>query len=214
MKGIKNLDKDFREGKTQVRVIPDYDKMYRLGISPDTIASGLGIVFGGLNTTKIHKDGEDIDLKLTVKKDNFKNERDLFSHIQIPNNRGSLLDLDTFINTESVKGLDYITHYKGSRATTITADTDNKIITSLEANNLFRKRFKKIIEENPEISMEIRGEDKATQKSIEDFQTAIPFAILCVYFVLVLLFNSMIQPLILAAIPCRRRGHLYLFLWG
>ena len=68
MKGIKNLDKDFREGKTQVRVIPDYDKMCRLGISPDTIASGLGIVFGGLNTTKIHKDGEDIDLKLTVKK--------------------------------------------------------------------------------------------------------------------------------------------------
>ena len=216
MKGIKNLDKDFREGKTQVRVIPDYDKIYRLGVSPDTIASGLGIVFGGLNTTKIHRDGEDIDLKLTVNKKDFQDEKDIFSYIQIPNKRGSLLDLDTFIKTENVKGYDYIIHFKGSRATTITADTDNKIITSLEANNLFRKRFKKIIEENPEISMEIRGEDKATKRSIEDFQTAIPFAILCVYFVLVILFDSMIQPLIiLAAIPFAIAGVIYtFFFWG
>ena len=216
MKGIKNLDKDFREGKTQVRVIPDYDKIYRLGVSPDVIASGLGIVFGGLNTTKIYKDGEDIKLKLGVNKEDFQDEKEIFSYIQIPNKRGSLLDLETFIKTESVKGYDYIIHFKGSRATTITADTENKIMTSLEANKLFREKFKRRIDENPEISMEIGGEDKSTKRSIEDFQMAVPFAILCVYFVLVLLFDSMTQPLIiLAAIPFAIAGVIYtFFFWG
>jgi len=212
MKGIKNLDKDFREGKTQVRIIPDYDKISRFGISTETISNSLGIVFGGINATKIHRDGEDINLKLSVQKERYKDEKEVLSSIQIPNLRGSLLDLDSFINTVYSPGYDSIIHFKGSRATTITADTDNDIISSLEANKLFREKFQKIIEENPEIRMESEGEEKSTQKSIEDFKMAIPFAVVCIYFVLVLLFDSLIQPfIILMAIPFGIAGVIYTF---
>ena len=212
MKGIKNLDKNFREGKTQVRVIPDFNKIYRFGISPDVIANSLGIVFGGLDTTKIHKDGEDINLKLSVQTEKYANEKEVLSAIQIPNARGSLLNLDSFIKTENAPGYDSIIHFKGSRATTITADTDNKIITSLEANRLFREKFQKLIDDNPEIRTESGGEEKSTQRSINDFKVAIPFAILCIYFVLVLLFDSLIQPfIILAAIPFAIAGVIYTF---
>ncbi|HIC44103.1 MAG TPA: efflux RND transporter permease subunit, partial [Sulfurimonas sp.] len=63
---------------------------------------------------------------------------------------------------------------------------------------------------------EIGGEDKTIKRSIEDFQMAVPFAILCIYFVLVLLFDSMTQPLIiLAAIPFAIAGVIYtFFFWG
>ena len=91
MKGIKNLDKDFREGKTQVRVIPDFDKIYRFGISPDVIANSLGIVFGGIDTTKIHQDGEDINLKLSVQNNNVK----CIKNDRLPRRNGFVQNLNT-----------------------------------------------------------------------------------------------------------------------
>ena len=103
-------------------------------------------------------------------------------------------------------------HFKGTPAITITADTQKGILTPIQANKLFHQKFQKIIDETPEVSIEIGGEEKATQKSIDDFKLALPFAILCVYFVLVILFDSLLQPfIIITAIPFGAAGVVYTF---
>jgi len=67
---------------------------------------------------------------------------------------------------------------------------------------LIQEKFKVQIEGTPGLQVVFGGEEKATEESIQDFIVAFPFCILGIYFVLVLLFNSLIQPfIILATIP-------------
>ena len=85
---------------------------------------------------------------------------------------------------------------------TISSDLDEKVASSKEIKKLLYEKFKGQIEGTPGLQVIFGGEEKATEESIRDFLIAFPFCILGVYFVLIILFDSLFQPfIILATIP-------------
>ena len=199
--GVLNPDQDDKLGKKELRIIPDYSKMARLGISSAQIAQTLRAAFLGIVSTNITREGEDIDFRVQILTEGPK-EDDFIGNLQIPSMMGELVDLKSFTRVEETQGYELIRHYNGTRAITVTADIDENVTTSKIVNKMVYDKFTPIVDSTPGMRMYFGGEEKATQESLDSFLVAFSFALVGIYFVLILLFQSWFQPfIILAAIP-------------
>jgi len=156
---------------------------------------------------------ERIDVRLSViesAKNNIK------SILQLPvENRGNYLapleDLVTINKTESPES---ITRRDARRATTVLADLKKEAVkTPLEiADTLEKTAFKDIIRQLPTVSLNFDGEVADTRESKNDFQKAIILAVLLIFGILAVLFNSIVRPVfIMLAIPFGMVGVIIAF---
>ena len=61
IEGVENLETDERPGKEEIKVIPNYDKMNRLGVSAEALSQILRMAFEGVVASSITRNGEQID---------------------------------------------------------------------------------------------------------------------------------------------------------
>jgi multidrug efflux pump subunit AcrB len=138
--------------------------------------------------------------------------RKMIENLQVSNMRGQLINIEKFVNFEERGSLELIRHYNGRRSITITGDVDEKIITSKEINKLVYDKFFKRTELNPGLKLIFGGEEKATQESMQSFVKAFFAALIAIYFILILLFDSWFQPfIIMTAIPFGFAGVVIVF---
>ena len=107
-----------------------------------------------------------------------------------------------------------INHHSGDRSITIFADLDTKKTTSQKINDLIKKEFTPKVKKIPGMAMIFGGEEQETVESMKSLKFAFIIAILGVYFILVILFNSFTQPfLVMLTIPFGLAGVIYAFLF-
>jgi len=93
-------------------------------------------------------------------------------------------------------------HWDGERTTTIEADVDTDVTTSLEVAEKILDKFNEIEKEWPGFRLQVGGEAEESRESITNIATTFVIAFIGIYFLLVLLFNSFLQPfLVMIAIP-------------
>ncbi|MBT3586609.1 MAG: efflux RND transporter permease subunit [Halobacteriovoraceae bacterium] len=209
--GVTGLDLDEKLGKTELRIKPNYEKMARLGITSLQLAETLRTAFQGIVPTHITRQGEEIDYRVELKTGSLSGNN-LVGNLQIPNRVGKLIDLSTFTSMEESQGYEVIRHYNGTRSITITGDVVESQTTSSLVNREIYLKFNDRIESIPGMRIYFGGEEKATQESMNSFLIAFACAIVAVYFVLIALFSSLIQPfIIMAAIPFGMAGVVIVF---
>lgn len=157
--------------------------------------------FEGEVVTSIRKEGEEIDFRVSLlNPKQFRAEGVL--KLLIANREGKLLPLSHFAHFEESVGPAVIHHYDGNRSVTITAEVDTKKVTSGEVNRKLREVFEPRVQEKAGFEMELGGEEKKTQESFKSFYSAFFIALVAIYFLLVILFDSYTQPiLIMSTIP-------------
>lgn len=199
IKGTKNLDVDEKLGKDELLLKPDYELMAELGITSLDLAQTIRTAYSGLVVTSITRGGEEIDFRVQLKKGQRQNI-DVLKQLQVMNRDGRLIQIGTFTQLVPSRGLEVIKHYNGRRAITVTGDIDDKVTSSEEVNELVRKQFQKEIDQQPDLRLVFGGEEKATQESMQSFFFALLYSLVAIYFVLVILFDSFLQPLIIVAV--------------
>ena len=118
------------------------------------------------------------------------------------NNQLKLVPILQMVNMEDDNAPTVIRHYKGDRTTTISADVDSEIITPKEIYYKIKDDFKNFEIENPGFRMILGGEAKESMKSLTSLRNAIIIAIFFIALILILLFRSFTQPIIvLLTIP-------------
>ncbi|MEC7182551.1 MAG: efflux RND transporter permease subunit, partial [Bdellovibrionota bacterium] len=130
VKGVVDLESDMKEGQNELRIIPNYYKMGRLGVTVETVAHTLRVAFQGSVPTKIVQEGEEIDFRLQISKKGFEDEREILKKVQVMNQRGRLLDLLPLVKLQEVRGQTIIRHYNGKPSVTISSDLNEKVTTS------------------------------------------------------------------------------------
>jgi multidrug efflux pump subunit AcrB len=201
IKGVTGLDTDSKVGRKEVRVTPDYEKMARLGITSRQLSQTLRAAFQGVVPTSITTEGEEVDFRVKLDVKDTLKEQDI-GKLQIPNRFGKLIDLDYFTKTSEFQGFDFIRHYNSKRSTTITGDVDEQYTTSGIVNQIIFNKFYQKVEKMPGVKLYFGGEEKATQESLKSFAVAFSCAVVIIYFVLIMLFNSFVQPFfIILSIP-------------
>ncbi len=209
IEGLDDIERDDDPGKERVEVKIDFEKMARLGVDFSSVKQYLRAAFQGIDATDIRKGQNDISFRVYI--GSLNNSEDFIRNVKVSNKNGKPIPLSEFSSVQMLIGEPDLNHYNGQRATKISAGVDDEILTSTEAMDLALSELN--LDQNfPKVRAISEGGAKETNDSMADFKEAFLLSIFAIYILLVLLFNSFTQPiLILFAIPFSIIGVVWAF---
>ena len=199
-KGIKDIERDDKSGKEQIEIVVNKDKLARAELTIADIAQNIRIAYDGQIVTSVRYGEEDVNFRVSLQAKARKN-LDYLSDLLIPNKKGRLIPLGEVAGFKTSPGPLNLYHYNGERAVTITASVNQDIISPMVATKTI---ISKIDLEKDWQGMRILtgGESKESKSSLTDLLITLGFALIGIYFLLIILFDSFSQPfIVLLAIP-------------
>ena len=172
----------------------------RVGITVADIAQFVRIAFDGEIVTNVRYGDEDVDFRVIFNKKIRKDPSQLKDFV-IPNAGGHLTPLKKLIHTVPSPGPSTLYHYKSDRAITVSGDIDKTVTSPLKVSQAVLAHFN-IDRDYPGMQVVIGGEAEESAESLNELIIILGVAALGIYFLLILLFNSIWQPfMVMAAIP-------------
>jgi multidrug efflux pump subunit AcrB len=201
IEGVKDIDSNDKLGKEQIEIKLDYPRLARLGLTVADVATNVRIAYDGQVVTRMRDGEEDIDFRVQLSE---QARRDLtfLRNLTVPNAQNRLIRLREVAGLETIPGPSAYYHYKGERITTVSADLDQDVATPLEVSTAVLEGFDDAAERYPGLRITAGGEAEESAESLLDLVSTFIVAILGIYFLLILLFNSYTQPLlVLVSVP-------------
>ena len=201
MNGVFDVRNSYRMGKEEVRVQVNGAEAAAAQLSVAQVGSSVRAAFEGNVATSIRKLDEEIDVRVSLPKENRAEQNSLFG-LMIPNSLGQLIPLKQIASFVSDRNLMEVRHEANKRQVLVTADVDVKVTSAIEANGLLKDRIPEWTKKFPGISVAFGGEDEDTNESFQSLGRAFMLAVIGIFMVLVLTFKTVLQPLIvLLTIP-------------
>lgn len=210
MPGVKDISRDDKAGKDQVEIQIDYARLSRLGLTVADVAQNVRIAYDGEVVTSVRYGDEEVDFRIMMKK-SARERLDYLRELAIPNRQGRLIPLKEVAQLAIGPGPSDYRHYDGERTVTIEADVDVDVITPLEVTEAVFRHFD-VDREWAGMQLGIGGEAFETEESVASLFRTFIIAVIAIYFLLVILFNSFSQPfLVMVAIPFGITGVIVAF---
>ncbi|CAC9558751.1 Acriflavin resistance protein [uncultured Gammaproteobacteria bacterium] len=209
IEGVDNIDRDDDPSKSRIEVVLDFEKMARLNVDFVTVNRYLKAAFSGINVTDIRYGDTDVDFRVYLGES--KQSEAVISELKISNRQSRPVPLKQFSSIRHIVGEPDFNHFDGQRSVKISASINDEIastsvvikqvLKSFDADNLY-----------PAVRVLSEGGAKETKKSMQSFLKAFVMAVLIIFFLLILLFDSYTQPLlVLSAIPFSVIGVIWAF---
>ena len=209
IEGASNLNRDDEPGKDRLEVKLDFEKMARLGVDFSTVNHYLRAAFTGIDVTDIREGQTDVNFRVYLGE--LDNSEAFIRAIKVVNRQGRPIPLENFSSIQSIVGEPDYNHYGGQRATMVSASVDDAK-TSAQAVMAKAKAQLNLDENFPSVRAISEGGAQETAESMSSFKTAFIMAIAGIFLLLVILFNSYTQPLlVLSAIPFSVIGVIWAF---
>ncbi|MBN1425627.1 efflux RND transporter permease subunit, partial [Candidatus Fermentibacteria bacterium] len=200
MEGVRDIDRNDKAGKEQIALDIDYTTLSRLGLTVADVARTLRIAYDGEVVTTVRYGEEDVDFRVTLRRQETSSLEEL-GRLMVPNNQGRLISLASVARFRVQPGPATYYHFDRERTTTVTADLDERIASPVEVTGAVVRHFD-LGSGWPGMRFAIGGEAEETAASFRSLYIAFGIAVVAIYLVLVLLFNSMTQPfIVMVAIP-------------
>lgn len=198
--GAKDIDRDDKPGKMQLELKMRYEELARLGVTVAEVARNVRIAYDGEVVTSVRYGDEDVDFRVIFSEKVRKSVAQLKS-LTMPNRDNQLISLHRVADFRIEPGPANFHHYKADRAITIVGDIDKNITTPLSVSQRVREHFD-VDRDYPGIRLVVGGEAEESEQSLNELFIIMGMAVVGIYFLLVLLFNSLWHPLVvMAAIP-------------
>lgn len=207
--GLDDVKRDDEVGKKRLELVLDFAKMAQLNIDFVTVSNYLKTAFTGIDITQIRQGQNDVNFRVYLGSNT--NSEAFIEQIKINNSNGHLVPIGQFSHIQEIAGEPNFNHVDGRRATRISASVDDDVINLQTATKEILKQLDSA-KYYPEIEAIAEGGSEETIKSMQDFIKAFVFSIFGIYLLLLLLFNSYTQPLlILSSIPFAMVGVIWAF---
>ncbi len=214
--GVADVDWYVEAPQTDYHLTIDRAKAALNGITPAQISEVLQVALSGRNVGLLHDDNsrEDIAINLRFNQQSRTSLEDLKS-LKIKGNNGSLVPLNTLINTE-ITTADYSIYHKNLQPVVyVTGDVSGRVESAVYAMLNLQPKIDKIDPKRPidtyligqpttteKFAMKWDGEWHVTYEVFRDLGIAFAIILVLIYALLVGWFQSFITPLvIMAAIP-------------
>ncbi|MFH1361081.1 MAG: efflux RND transporter permease subunit [bacterium] len=209
--GIIDIIRSDEKGLNELNVKLNHRLMSELGITAADVASVIRTAISGTVATSIRKEGEEIDFRVMLE-EKYRNNPEYIKNLTIPNRMGKLISLGSFISFDEKSSAMAIWHREGDRSIRISADVEKEKLNVNEYNQKLKAKYEPLVAEHSGFRMEFGGEERTTDESMNDFFNAFSIAILVIYIILVILFNSFTEPVIvMLAIPFGLVGVIFAF---
>jgi multidrug efflux pump subunit AcrB len=191
--------------RPEIRVVPDLQRAAELGITTDTISEAIRIGTTGdvdFRLAKLDLPSRQIPIRVQLQ-EAARDNVDFLRLLRVPSRRGSV-PLEAVATTTLSSGPSQITHYDRARNVTLDVDLNGRALSDVT----------RLVNQLPSVKnlpagveRVAGGNSRQMQQMFQGFIIAMLLGVLCVYAVLVLLFNDVLQPLtILVALPMSLGG--------
>lgn len=199
-KGVRDLSRDDVRGKNELRLKLDYDMLARSQLTVADVSRNVRIAYDGEVVTSVTYDDEEVDFRV-IYPAYIRENADALNQLLVANANGKILRLGQVAEFETAPGPANVSRYKGSRSIEITGDIDPEKTTSLEATNAMLAHFGDL-KDYPGMRISVDGQAQESQKSFNSLMLIFGIAVIGVYGLLMLLFDSLAQPaLVLVTLP-------------
>lgn len=190
------------------------DRLVKYDVAPSQVTSTLRSFVEGSILYSINKGDEEVDVRLTVF-DDVKENLETLLNLRVPNRQGSLTYLRNMVELKEIEKPVNITRANYKRVTTLYGNPKpDTMATPLSiAEKLERDVFPQIYQEYPTAALSWAGEVKDSRESQGEFRDSIILVIILIYLLLVMMFNSLVKPLVvLSVIPFGGAGVIYVLM--
>ena len=207
--GVDNINRDDEPGKDRIEVKLDFEKMARLDIDFSTVNRYLRAAFTGIDVTNIREGQNDVNFRLYL--GDLEKSEIFIKSLKVVNKKGRVIPLVNFSSIRQIVGEPDFNHYNGLRSIMLSASVNDEKTSTSEV--MKEALLQLDLDKNfPSVRAISEGGAKETAKSMDSFKQAFLMAIVGIFLLLVLLFNSYSQPLIiLSAIPFSVIGVIWAF---
>jgi multidrug efflux pump subunit AcrB len=201
IEGVTDVTLDYEEGKQEYRYFINEVLASQTNVSVLDVATSLNASYQGAVATSVRLGDEDIDIRVRFPEKERKRLRSL-DNVSISNNKGGLIPLSMVTDVRKQPGISHINRLNFKRLVQVQANVDTEKITSREVNKMLKKEFADISEKHPSYSVAYGGEQEDTNKSMGEMGILFIFALMIIYLILAVFFNSLILPgVVMSAIP-------------
>ena len=223
--GTADLETSLSEGKNEIQIIPDNDKLGLHGLTVQQIASVINTASYGLPISVYRGDDmEEWDIVLKVKEEQIDEISEL-QNLKINTNFGTQIPIKEVADFVITSSYAQINHYDGKRSITITGNTTtyqedgekktrspNEITTLLKGNKVrgIEGRLANFSQKFPGYQIQYGGQAAEQRKSYNSLKLAFIIAIILIFAILATQFGSYFQPLIvMITIPFTAIGVIF-----
>jgi hypothetical protein len=173
-----------------------FHPMSRYGLNVSALSQAVKTTYQGSEATSTRYGDEDVQFTVILEEEYRKN-LDYLKRLQISNGKGELINLEEVADFTVQAGARAIYHEDGEPTTTLSGDVDEESITALEVMELVEEHFSfDVMRQYPGVRLDIGGEAAESQQAIRDILLSFALAAVGIYFLLMLLFNSLTQPFV------------------
>jgi HAE1 family hydrophobic/amphiphilic exporter-1 len=208
--GFVDLNTTIRISSPELRLEIDRDRAESLGVSPEAIHNALFSSYSGRQVSTIYTPSNQYPVLLEVLPE-YQRSPDAVSKLRVRSSSGSLVPLDTLVRAKREIGPSTIDHFGQLPAVSVTFNLSKGHSlgeATTQVDNAIRE-----LRMPPTISTRFQGTVREFERSFENLSVLLIVAILVIYIVLGVLYESFIHPItILSGLPAAMFGAL-LTLW-
>jgi multidrug efflux pump subunit AcrB len=205
---IEDIRDDYVEGLPSIQVRIDRQKAALFGLSTNAIGFALKTAYNGLEVSTFREKDEDYDITVKLGK-NYRSVTDVLRKLMIPSPSGQLVPLTTIASIDYSGTIGDIVRINHERTVTVKANVDETKIPGAVAKTHAEKLLKEFILP-PGYRLKFTGEFEFQQEAEAFLSKAFVIAIFLIFLILVTLFNSVVQPVIILTSVILSLGGVFL----
>jgi HAE1 family hydrophobic/amphiphilic exporter-1 len=204
--GFLDLNSDMQIASPQVLVDIDRDQALAVGVTPAQIQDALYSAFGTRQASTIYTPSNEYSV-ITEVEPQYQRSPEALSHLYLRSSQGNLVPLDSVVKVSRTVGPLNINHFGQLPAVTISFNLKPGYSLGNAAQNV--DDMIRDMRIPPTVSVNFQGTVKEFQRSFQGLSVLLIVAILVIYIVLGILYESFIHPItILSGLPAAVVGAL------
>jgi multidrug efflux pump subunit AcrB len=192
---VEDVQDDYVEGLPSIQVDIDRQKAALFGLSTNDIGFALKTAYNGLDVSTYHEGDDDYDITIILPPAE-RAVTDVLHRLMIPSPSGQLVPLTTLGRIVYTGTIGDIVRINNNRVVTVKANVDETKVPGAVARQQAEDLLKEFVLP-PGYRLKFTGEFEFQKESEEFLTKAFMIAIFLIFLILVTLFNSVAQPLII-----------------
>lgn len=192
---VKDVRDDYQGSLPSVEVTIDRQKAALFGLTTSAIGFALKTAYNGLDVSTFYEGDEDYDIVVKLAEPD-RQVADVLHKLMIPTASGNLVPLTTLASIGYKVTLGDIVRKNHDRVVTVKANVDEAKTTGTVARMAAIELLKKV-DLPPGYRYKFTGEDQEQKESQAFLSKAFAIALFLIFLILVTLFNSVVQPVII-----------------
>lgn len=198
--GMYDVRQDMETGKLEYRYTLN-ERGRQLGLSQNDLSEAVRSGFLGLEVTHVTWGDQRIPVRV-IYPEEWRRKSAQLDSLRITLQGGESVFLGEVASIDVGRGLSSVNRRSAQRLATVTAEVDSEILTPLQAASLVREKFGDLPQRRTGYDLLFLGEKKEATDSFDDMYAALIISLAIIYFILVALFRSLLDPLVVMfAIP-------------